>query len=204
MIITKLEPLTKNRYQVFLDGQPSFWLYQREVFGYHLKEGDELTEEGYQRICRETLLKRAKMRALHLLNQMGRTECQLKKKLLDGGYPQEIVDEALSYVKSFGYVNDLEYARSFILGRKARKSSREIYAALCEKGVSRELVEAAMEECLGEDDSLHAIRALLQKRHYDPETADQKQTRKEFAYLMRKGFCYEDIRQVIQVSEWNA
>ena len=115
-----------------------------------------------------------------------------------------MVEEALAYVKSFGYINDLEYARNFILGRKNKKSRREICAALREKGVDGEVIEEALEECLSQEDHLQAIRELLRKRHYDPETADRKKTAKELAYLMRKGFRYEDIRQVIQVSEWNA
>ena len=124
MIITGIAPVTKTRYQVFLDGQPAFCLYKGELSRYHLTEGGSLDEEVYQRICQETLLRRAKLRAMHLLNQMGRTKAQLRKKLLDGGYPEEVVDDAMAYVSSFGYVNDLEYARSFILGRKHRKSRR--------------------------------------------------------------------------------
>ncbi len=204
MTITKIEPVTKTRYKIYLDGQPAFCLYKKELSLYGLTEGIDLTEEVYQQICRETLLKRAKLRAMHLLTQMGRTELQLKGKLLGGGYPEEVVEEALAYVKSFGYINDLEYAKSFILGRKDRKSRKEIYKALGEKGVDKNLIEEALEECLSQEDHLHAIQELLRKRHFDPEAADRKKTAKEFAYLMRKGFRYEDIRQVIQVSEWNA
>ena len=204
MIITGIAPVTKTRYQVFLDGQPAFCLYKGELSRYHLTEGGSLDEEVYQRICQETLLRRAKLRAMHLLNQMGRTKAQLRKKLLDGGYPEEVVDDAMAYVSSFGYVNDLEYARSFILGRKHRKSRKEIFASLSEKGVPAEQIEEAMAECYETEDTEQAIRELLRKKKYAPETADWKETQKVSAYLARKGFHYEDIRRVIQVSEWNA
>ena len=115
-----------------------------------------------------------------------------------------MAEAALCYVKSFGYVNDLEYARSFILGRKSRKSAKEMQAALREKGVSWEIIEEAMEECCDGDAAQEAIRELLRKRRYDPDTASPEETRKTLAYLMRKGFRYDDVRQVIQVSEWNA
>ena len=77
-------------------------------------------------------------------------------------------------------------------------------AALREKGVSREVIEEAMEECCDGDAAQEAIRELLRKRRYDPDTASPEETRKTLAYLMRKGFRYDDVRQVIQVSEWNA
>ena len=43
------------------------------------------------------------------------------------------VEAAIRYVKSFGYINDMEYARSFIDSRKDRKSKKELYAALLTK-----------------------------------------------------------------------
>lgn len=64
-----------------------------------------------------------------------------------------------------------------------------------------------IEEALGEVDESggeqEAIRAILRKRRYHPETADQDERRKIYAYLARKGFRYDDIQQVLQVSEWN-
>ena len=150
------------------------------------------------------MLKRAKLRAMHLLTDMGRTESQFRSKLALGGYPEDIVGEAVEYVKSFGYIDDMEYARSFIESRKDKKSRKELYAALSQKGVEKELIEQAFEECYGTEDSRAAIEAILQKKKYDPHTADHAQTQKILGYLVRKGFHYEDIRQVIQVSEWNA
>lgn len=204
MIITRIEPVSKTRVRIFLDEKPAFCLYQGEVSRYHLVPGEFLSGETYEKICEETLLKRAKLRAMHLLNQMGRTEKQLRDKLLQGGYPEEVTRAAIAYVKSFGYINDLEYAKSFILGRKEKKSIREIRGMLLEKGVPEDLLEQAVGECYEKEDSQAAIRELLRKKHYDPENAGPEETRKVLGYLMRKGFRYEDIRQVIQVSKWNA
>ena len=81
---------------------------------------------------------------------------------------------------------------------------RKVLPALREKGVSWEIIEEAMEECCDGDAAQEAIRELLRKRRYDPDTASPEETRKTLAYLMRKGFRYDDVRQVIQVSEWNA
>ncbi len=60
---------------------------------------------------------------MHLLNDMWRTEAQLREKLTRNEYPADIVEAAISYVKSFGYINDYEYARSFIESRKERKKA---------------------------------------------------------------------------------
>ncbi len=41
----------------------------------------------------------------------------------------------------------------------------------------------------------------MRKRSYNPETADVKEKQKMMGYLMRKGFSYQDVRNVLQVCE---
>ncbi len=200
MTVTKTEAVTKTRYKVYIDGQFAFVLYKGELSRYHVKEGAELSEGTYEKIRGEVLVKRAKLRAMHLLNAMGRTEAQLREKLKQGGYPEDIIDEAVAYVKSFGYVDDLNYARNFIEGRKEKKSKREIQMLLKGKGISDGDVERAMEECYAKEDSLQAIQKLMEKRHYVPEEASYEERQKLMAYLMRKGFSYDDVCSVVHGS----
>ncbi|KMZ54706.1 regulatory protein RecX [Dorea sp. D27] len=204
MTVTKIERVTKTRYRIYVDGQFAFILYKGELSRYLISEEEEITEETFERIRTEVILKRARLKAMHLLNDMDRTEGQLRTKLRQGGYTEDMVDAAVDYVKSFGYVNDDAYVRRFIMGRKERKSKREISGALCQKGIPKEQIDAAMEECYGKEDSHAAIRKILEKKKYDPATAQDAEKRRIMGYLTRKGFSYDDIRQVIQVSEWNA
>lgn len=201
MIVTKTEAVTKTKYKVFIDEQFAFVLYKGELRRYRIAEDMEIEPKVYEKIRTEVILKRAKLRALHLLNDMGRTEEQLRTKLKLGNYPEDLIEEAIDYVKSFGYINDAAYARNFVESRKDKKSKKEIYALLCRKGLKSDEIEAALEECYKCSDSQAAIECILRKKKYDPETADKVETRKILEYLMRKGFHYEDIRQVIHVSE---
>lgn len=152
----------------------------------------------------EEQLKAAKLKALSLLNHMDRTESQLRQKLKEKGYSEEIISRALEYVKSFGYINDASYAERYILNRQGTKSRREIFMALIQKGVSREDIDHAMENCYETDCELDAIRRLCEKKHFSPETSSDVEKKKMFDYLLRKGFRMEEVRQVIQVSSWNA
>lgn len=204
MTVTKIEAVTKTRYRIYIDGQFAFILYKGELSRYHIAEGGDITEETYRKIKNEVILKRAKLKSMHLLNDMDRTEDQLRAKLRQGGYTEDIIDVAVNYVKSCGYINDDAYVRRFIENRKDKKSKKEIYAALCQKGVKKEQIETALEECYERDDSYAAIARLLAKKKYSPDSATDAEKRRILGYLLRKGFSYDDIRQVIQVSEWNA
>lgn len=202
MIVTKVEPVSKNRYKVEVDGEFAFVLYRRELSHYQIREECEVSEESFEQIKKEVIIKRAKLRAMHLLNDMDRTESQLRTKLRQSCYTEDVVEVALAYVKSFGYIDDLDYAKRYIQNRQNQKSKRELYAQLVGKGIERELIELAMEECYtGEDDEIEAIRRLAAKRKYHFRDATREEQQKQMAYFMRKGFSYENIRRALEAEE---
>ena len=204
MYVTKIEPVTKTKYKVFIDGQFAFVLYKGELSRYHIAQDTEVDERLVSQILSEIVLKRAKLRAMHLLTDMDRTESQLRTKLKQGLYPDDIIEQAMAYVKSFGYVEDENYARRFVLSRQNSKSKKEIYASLCQKGVAKETIDKVMEECYEMEEERGAIQKILEKKRFCAEKATEAEKAKICGYLLRKGFRYEDIRQVIQVCDWNA
>lgn len=151
----------------------------------------------------EDILKQAKLKALNLLTDMDRTEAQLRQKLKQKSYEEHIIEQAIEYVKSFGYIDDAKYAQRFVENRKKTKSSQEITAMLCQKGVDRELITEALGECYTPEDAVEAIRHLAEKKHYSFQNSTDKEKKKLYEYFLRKGFYYEDIRQVIQNSFGN-
>lgn len=204
MIVTKLEAAAKTKYKVFLDHQFAFVLYKGELARYGICEGAEIEEGQAQEILSTVIQKRARLRAMHLLEAMDRTEEGLREKLRQGLYPAEAVEGAIEYVKSFGYIDDYRYAVNFIEGRKNSKSRREIYAKLCGRGVPSETIERAFKECMGESQEAEAIREIVRKKRMDLSKSTEEELRKFMGYLSRKGFHYDDIRQVIQIHNENA
>ena len=204
MKVTGLECVTKTKIKVYLDEQFAFVLYKGELSRYRIQEGSVLSPELVECIKQEVLLKRAKLRAMHLLNAMDRTESQLRLKLKQSLYPEDVIEKTIQYVKSFGYIEDQGYAERFIHNRQQSKSKREIYAALSQKGIPREQIELAMKTCYEEADELGAIRRIAEKKRFSPEESTDAEKKKLYDYLLRKGFKSDDIRQVIQVSSWDA
>ena len=204
MVVTKVEMMTKIKYKVYLDEQFAFVLYKGELSHYRLSEGALLEEETGQEILQKVICKRAKLRAMHLLEDMDRSEAALREKLVQGLYPEEAVEAAISYVRSFGYLDDARYAMNFVQSRKSSKSRREILYQLCQKGVSKETAKEAVEAGFDHEDETDAIRRILEKKRVDPGTATPQQMQKLYGHLARKGFRYEDIRQVIQNYDENA
>lgn len=196
MQITKLEPVNKRKYRVYLNDEPAFVLYDSEIRDYHLSAGMECSAQLMEELYSAVLSKRAKLRCMNLLKIMDRTESQLRQKLQQEEFPSSMIDDALEYVKSYHYVDDLRYARNFIESRKETKSRRQIDWDLQVKGVKRELIQLAWEETEPVDEA-EQIRRLAEKRHFDPETADEKATQRFYQFLQRKGFSYSNIKRAL-------
>ncbi len=197
MLVTRLEDLSGGKRRVWLEGQPHLVLYQREVGRLQIAEGSELTMEQYQEILAKILIPRARKRAMHLLERMDRTEAQLREKLVQGEYPGDVVEDAISYVKGFHYIDDLRYASNYVRCRCESKSRRQLAMELARKGVEREVAQEALEAEYGCEDEGEKIRRWMEKRHYDPEEAAPKEKQRMYQFLLRKGFRWEDIMRYL-------
>ena len=157
----------------------------------------DTTEKSEEELKNE--VKRAKLRALHLLTAMDRTEAQLREKL-QASYCEEAVEAAIDYVKSFGYINDERYVRVYIESKSRTKSRKQIEQELIfQKGISKEAVQRGFEEAQMAD-ICEVIQKYMDKKKIDPQTCDYEQKQKFFAYMLRKGFQIEDLKRVFDLT----
>ncbi len=204
MKVTQITELSKNRSKIYIEQEFAFVLYKGELRLYHIREGEEITKDDYTRIMKEVLPKRAKLRAMNLLKSREYTTEQLRLKLEQGFYPKSVIEEAINYVQSFHYIDDLRYAVSFITYHESNKSRKRIELDLQAKGISKNLIEKAWlswEEDGGMQDEQAIVRKLLEKKNYKPETADYKEQQKIYAYLLRKGFSGEQVRKAMKAGD---
>ena len=204
MIVTRTEPINKTKYAVSIDGEFAFVLYKGELRLFGVREQEELSEESYREIMQEVLPKRATLRCMNLLQSRAYTESKLRSKLKEGGYPQESIDSALAYVKSYHYVDDLQFAKDYIVNQAGKKSKRVLEQDLIARGVSRDEIEAAFAEAAEKGDGpdeLALARMWLAKKRYDPAQADFAEKRKAAAFLYRKGISAETVRKAMELAD---
>ena len=141
----------------------------------------------------EVLVLQAKKRAMHLLERMDRTEAQLREKLRQSHFQDEVIEEAIIYVKSFHYIDDYRYACNYVRNRELNNSRRKLTTELMQKGVEAGLINRALEEEYRDDKEEEKILKWLEKKQYHAEQADPRQRQRIYQFLLRKGFHSEDI-----------
>ena len=165
-----------------------------------LREGAYVPDWLYQKVLQEIVGLRAKKRAMFLLEQRDYTEQQLMEKLRRSQYPEMCVEMAISYVKQYHYVDDLRYAIHYIQYHQSKKSRQKLKMDLMQKGVKKETIEQALEETF-ESDERQQIRELAEKRHFDSAGSNEKEKRRMYQFLMRRGYKSSDILSVLKCQE---
>lgn len=195
MIITEITEISKSRCRIVLDQEIAFALYKGDLRIYHLRAGEEIKPEVYSELMEEVLPKRAKKRCLNLLRSRDYTKKELSGKLKLGGYPEAVIEEAISYVESYGYIGDEYYARKYIETYRDTKSRKRIEQDLMQKGVPKAVIDRIYSGFSDEEDpEILQIKRLLHKKGYFDQEMEEQQRMKIFAYLLRKGYSAEKIR----------
>jgi regulatory protein len=202
--ISALTPQERGRVSLKFDNGVEVLLYRGELRKaaqlegrQFLQAGDEIQTATYEAILQQIVGLRAKKRAMHLLEQMDRTEYQLCEKLRQNGYPESCIEQAVDYVKRFHYIDDLRYASQYIRCQQEKKSCQRLRMDLMKRGVAREVIEAALETEFCSDER-EKIAELLQKRRYDADGADRKEQQRMYQYLLRRGYKSNDILAVMK------
>jgi regulatory protein len=202
MTVTRIEDTDKSKVRIYIDGEYAFTLYQKDIGRYRLEEGKELPDDVYHTILEETLLHRAKEKAMALLKLSDRTESELHSRLITAGFPEQIIDLAVSYVCSYGYINDERYAASYVNLKMGGKSKALIRMELLRKGIKKEIIDKVLfeeyENKEEEDPEIKAIRKLIAKKCNDPDMLSWEDKQNLIASLYRKGFTVDKITDALK------
>lgn len=196
MKIEKIEKYKGKTYGVYFDDAEPIFINSEIVSEYHLKAGTEMPESALAEVVRANDLRRARERALYLLDLREYSYIELFKKL-EVNYDEDICYEVLNRLCELGLVDDRRYAERLgeyyitTKGFGIYRASQEMYR----KGISKELISEVLEQY--EDDTAVRLYELV-KAKYERYMTDEKGVNKVKNSLMRRGFSYEDINIVIK------
>lgn len=144
--------------------------------------------------------RKVRLKAMRLLEHMDRTEKGLTDRLKQAGFSGEAVQDAMDYVKSYGYINDARYAQHYISYRLGIKSKQRILQELSQKGIDRETAQRAWDEIeeLENPDERAVLRNTVVKKYVSGTELDEREMRRLYGYLARRGFRSGDIFAVLE------
>jgi len=142
--------------------------------------------------------------ALKLLERTRRTRLELARKLREKGFHSPAADAVLDRLAAVGLVDDVEYARAFLVSRLGRRTAgwRRLEMELRRRGVSAPDAAAArarLAEQQGNPDEVALARRVLRQVEARYASLDPRVRRQRlYALLIRRGFDGDTIERALR------
>lgn len=186
MYITQIACGKGKKYKVFGDETFLFSLYKNELKHYGIVENVEIEDSVIEGIRNERVLKRAKERALYLLEKKPFSTSMMRDKLYYNEYPEDIIDKVILFLEEYHYLDDEKYIRMYVEAYSSKKSRKQITYDLLKKGLSRELIDHYFENF--EYSEQECFKRQFERYIKGKNLEDWEVRRKIFRYFYGKGF----------------
>lgn len=202
-IITKIEQQKKNshRYSIFLDEEYSFSVSEDTLVKLRLRKGMEVDKEQLDYILEQEEINACKAFGLKLLGHKARNEYEIKDKMTKKGFDEEAIRKAMKYLKEQKYINDEEYARSYVKDKvNIRKLGYvRIKNELYQKRIDSEIIEDTLGELIDMEDEYRRALELAEKKMNTTYKNDDTQAayRKLGGFLQRRGYSMDTTLKVL-------
>ena len=202
-VVTKIEKFKgKKGYRKIVFSDSSTLEIDRELTAYFcINEGTQLDDNEFKKIKELTSRKLAKDRILEFLKHKSRSEGEVRKKLYGLRVKSEIIDEIIDDLKRVGFIDDREFALRFSYDFINRRPAGEILlkSELKKRGISEDIINETIERIYSELDKKELALKLVNKKRFDLSTDDPKVKKKIADLLLRRGFDWGIVREVLQV-----
>lgn len=199
MELTAAEPRRKRLVQLYLDGEPGPKIDEEVFVLSRLKPGMELSPEELEDLVERSDARRAKEKALYLLEHRAHSKRELTEKIARTAASRQAAQAAADQLEELGLVDDRAYAQSFARELVVRKryGLRRVEQELARKGIARELAQEVLAPYREDTQSAQENMAQVLQRRYPQWREDPKVRRRAVAALQRLGYGYEEIRGVL-------
>lgn len=204
MIVTDVLPFKGSMMCVELSGgglaqEMKIYIHSEIIRKYNVAKGMELSEEEADRLIYENDLRRARERALYLMESRDHSYRELFDKL-EKNYSEDICFEVCNRLAEIGVINDRRYAeklcrRLFEVKKLGRYRVRQEMRL---KGLGSEIIEETMENFSEEDEPFERLEKLVEQK-YERYLTDRKGVEKVKNALARKGYSFGEIKEVLDL-----
>lgn len=187
--IEKIEACAK-KYRVLLANGDHFLLYGKDLRNFSLAENEWIEDITYSELM-ACLLSRGKERAYYLLGARSYSVAEIRRKLVTDGYPDSVIDEIISGLQSYRYLDDGQYGKQVVKSKKL-KSKKEITQLLYQKGIQKEDITYALEDFDEEENLRHFIDKKIRDK-----VLDEAKIQKVIRACVSHGYNYELARRIL-------
>lgn len=141
----------------------------------------------------------ARRYAFLLLKFRLRSEKELALRLRQKKFPEEVIRDTICFLKDKRFIDDRIFAKGWVVSRLKRPFGlRRIRQELVQKGLGKEIIEETFAQVKEGYDEDSIVRQLAEQRFSKLKSMEPlKAKARVYAYLMRRGFSADTIRNAV-------
>ena len=146
-------------------------------------------------------IERAKSRAINYISGKLKTKYEVRLKLKENGFAEDVIDEVLDILEKEEYLNDKIYCEIFIEDKKKINGygKNKIKSLLIQKGISKNIFEDFLNEFEYDEEFDNALKMGIKKLELLSNEEDNfKKKQKIINYLTYRGFGFDVINDVLK------
>lgn len=203
--ISKITTQTKNteRFNIYIDKgngeEYGFSVDQDVLIEFQIRKGNTYTEEELNEILYKDEIKKASNLALKFLSYRMRAEKEIRDYLIKKEFSEEIAGIVIEKLKKYQYVNDQEFAKSFVRSRiiNSIKGPLLIRQELQQKGISEANIQEGLKE-FPEETQMDIALQFAEKNAKQNKTMSHNQMKQKVGQaLLAKGFSGHIVKTVL-------
>lgn len=146
-------------------------------------------------------IERAKSRTINYISGKLKTKYEVRLKLKENGFAEDVIDEVLDILEKEEYLNDKVYCEIFIEDKKKLNGygKNKIKSLLIQKGISKNIFEDFLNEFEYDEEFDNALKMGIKKLELLSNEEDNfKKKQKIINYLTYRGFGFDVINDVLK------
>ena len=181
--------------RIDFDTREPIFINTSVVYDLGIRVGKIMTDEDIEAALGRNDYRRARERALYLLDERDYGYVEMFKKL-ENNYSEDVCYEVVNNLSELGLIDDHRYARKcaeyyLVTKQRGKYRARE---EMRRRGIPADLIDEALEEF--SEGTYERLSELVAKK-YARKLSEENGVNKVKAALARQGFSYDEINAVL-------
>ncbi|MBF1053528.1 regulatory protein RecX [Parvimonas sp. G1641] len=192
---------SKEVFEVVFEDETKLLLNYNIFEKYKVSVDMDFSETEIQEMKYFSDIERAKSRAINYISGKLKTKYEVRLKLKEKDFTEDIIDEVIDILEKEEYLNDRLYCEVFIEDKKQLNGygKNKIKSLLIQKGISKSVFEDFLDEFEYEEEFDNALKMGIKKLNLLSNEEDIfKKKQKLINYLAYRGFSFDVINDVLR------
>ena len=192
---------SKEVFEVVFEDETKLLLNYNIFEKYKVSVDMDFSENEIQEMKYFSDIERAKSRAINYISGKLKTKYEVRLKLKEKDFTEDIIDEVIDILEKEEYLNDRLYCEVFIEDKKQLNGygKNKIKSLLIQKGISKSVFEDFLDEFEYEEEFDNALKMGIIKLNLLSNEEDVfKKKQKLINYLAYRGFSFDVINDVLR------